>query len=145
MFPIIPNIFIIKKDLSIEYLCKEVGKLYFHCGNDNDENIIKYLKSLINYDDILSAVRYPSYRYLKQEVNKKTKYFMKDLISHNTNCALSESEEENKEYDSVLDSSYEDLFLDKKIEEIEKDESNLLNIVNAMSSKIYNIVAFDLI
>ena len=67
-FPIIPNLFIDEKHLSSEYLCKEVGKSYV---NHQDENIIKGMKSLINNEDVLSAIRDPCYRYLKDNVYKK--------------------------------------------------------------------------
>ena len=91
-FPIIPNLFINEKDLSIEYLCKEVGKSYFKCGYDHDENTIKGMKSLINNDNFLSVIKDPAYRYLKQNIYKKTMYFMENLIRHNTNDAISKFE-----------------------------------------------------
>ena len=92
-FPIFPNIFVREKDLSKESLLKEVGKSCFHCEDDYDVTAINCLKSLINCDNILSTLRDPTYRYFKQEVNKKIKYFMNDFIMYSIEYPASESKE----------------------------------------------------
>ena len=76
---------------------------------------------------------------------------MENLMRYNTNVAISKSELENEEYsnESMSDFSnddppFPDEKIDKNTEKIEREEKNLLLVVDVMSSWIYKIISVDL-
>ena len=98
------------------------------------------MKLLSNNKDVLFVIRSPAYRYSKQNVYTKAKYYMNDLVRHTSKYELSKSEAGNEEYSSVSMSEFsmEEPFPDEKIDkdklEIERDKRNSLSIVDEISS-----------